>query len=145
MASLQVEGSMLETSCGSPHYACPEVIRVISERRTCNYFKFSISNSGGKIRWSKGGRVELRCNSLRFVSRSFTLRRRQSSEFAGKGQKRYFPYSAFHSRRLSKPSSVNDRSGSEQANFSSRRFPTSLGGRLNEIGARIGASNGSSC
>ncbi|XP_060583686.1 serine/threonine-protein kinase BRSK2-like [Ruditapes philippinarum] len=27
MASLQVEGSMLETSCGSPHYACPEVIR----------------------------------------------------------------------------------------------------------------------
>jgi serine/threonine protein kinase len=28
MASLQVDGSMLETSCGSPHYACPEVIRV---------------------------------------------------------------------------------------------------------------------
>ncbi|KHJ43853.1 kinase domain protein [Trichuris suis] len=27
MASLQVEGSLLETSCGSPHYACPEVIR----------------------------------------------------------------------------------------------------------------------
>ncbi|CAF2592840.1 unnamed protein product [Rotaria sp. Silwood2] len=24
MASLQVEGSFLETSCGSPHYACPE-------------------------------------------------------------------------------------------------------------------------
>ncbi|XP_014677568.1 PREDICTED: serine/threonine-protein kinase BRSK2-like [Priapulus caudatus] len=27
MASLQMEGSFLETSCGSPHYACPEVIR----------------------------------------------------------------------------------------------------------------------
>ncbi|XP_063219095.1 serine/threonine-protein kinase BRSK2 isoform X2 [Bacillus rossius redtenbacheri] len=27
MASLQPSGSMLETSCGSPHYACPEVIR----------------------------------------------------------------------------------------------------------------------
>jgi len=27
MASLQMEESMLETSCGSPHYACPEVIR----------------------------------------------------------------------------------------------------------------------
>lgn len=31
MASLQPAGSMLETSCGSPHYACPEVIRVCSE------------------------------------------------------------------------------------------------------------------
>lgn len=30
MASLQPNGSMLETSCGSPHYACPEVIRVKS-------------------------------------------------------------------------------------------------------------------
>ena len=29
MASLQPEGYLLETSCGSPHYACPEVIRVI--------------------------------------------------------------------------------------------------------------------
>ncbi|XP_051919845.1 serine/threonine-protein kinase BRSK2-like isoform X6 [Hippocampus zosterae] len=27
MASLQVGESLLETSCGSPHYACPEVIR----------------------------------------------------------------------------------------------------------------------
>eukprot|EP00095_Tigriopus_kingsejongensis_P012180 maker-scaffold921_size81085-snap-gene-0.12 protein:Tk12180 transcript:maker-scaffold921_size81085-snap-gene-0.12-mRNA-1 annotation:"hypothetical protein L798_10353" len=27
MASLQPMGSFLETSCGSPHYACPEVIR----------------------------------------------------------------------------------------------------------------------
>lgn len=31
MASLQPAGSMLETSCGSPHYACPEVIRVNKE------------------------------------------------------------------------------------------------------------------
>nr|XP_008536775.1 PREDICTED: serine/threonine-protein kinase BRSK2 [Equus przewalskii] len=28
MASLQVGDSLLETSCGSPHYACPEVIRL---------------------------------------------------------------------------------------------------------------------
>lgn len=28
MASLQIDGSMLETSCGSPHYASPEIIRV---------------------------------------------------------------------------------------------------------------------
>lgn len=27
MASLQPDGNLLETSCGSPHYACPEVIR----------------------------------------------------------------------------------------------------------------------
>ena len=36
MASLQPAGSMLETSCGSPHYACPEVIRV----RTLHYYAF---------------------------------------------------------------------------------------------------------
>lgn len=42
MASLQPMGFMLETSCGSPHYACPEVIRVsrhpkqeISEKNIC--------------------------------------------------------------------------------------------------------------
>ena len=40
MASLQAAGSMLETSCGSPHYACPEVIRV----RALNYDQFVISN-----------------------------------------------------------------------------------------------------
>lgn len=34
MASLQPAGSMLETSCGSPHYACPEVIRVCSDAYT---------------------------------------------------------------------------------------------------------------
>ena len=42
MASLQVDGSMLETSCGSPHYACPEVIRVstwINNRFLQNYYR----------------------------------------------------------------------------------------------------------
>lgn len=39
MASLQPAGSMLETSCGSPHYACPEVIRV-----SLNYTQIVISN-----------------------------------------------------------------------------------------------------
>lgn len=44
MASLQPQGSMLETSCGSPHYACPEVIRVsgnVEERELfkCSFFQ----------------------------------------------------------------------------------------------------------
>ncbi|GBN35022.1 Serine/threonine-protein kinase BRSK2 [Araneus ventricosus] len=37
MASLQIEGAMLETSCGSPHYACPEVIRVSIPRFPYTY------------------------------------------------------------------------------------------------------------
>lgn len=48
MASLQPAGFMLETSCGSPHYACPEVIRVrvylsfkIKNQHNINYVKFS--------------------------------------------------------------------------------------------------------
>ena len=35
MASLQPQGNLLETSCGSPHYACPEVIRVTYPSSTC--------------------------------------------------------------------------------------------------------------
>lgn len=43
MASLQPAGSMLETSCGSPHYACPEVIRVsnVIPYNNCQYFDIS--------------------------------------------------------------------------------------------------------
>lgn len=50
MASLQPMGFMLETSCGSPHYACPEVIRV--RRHTTVNFTSSAnerSNSWRKI------------------------------------------------------------------------------------------------
>ena len=45
MASLQPGGSMLETSCGSPHYACPEVIRVKNNEVACmkNFFSFTFS------------------------------------------------------------------------------------------------------
>lgn len=46
MASLQPNGSMLETSCGSPHYACPEVIRVIfiMSYNILNIFFYGTSN-----------------------------------------------------------------------------------------------------
>lgn len=37
MASLQPMGFMLETSCGSPHYACPEVIRVCRRISFCSH------------------------------------------------------------------------------------------------------------
>jgi BR serine/threonine kinase len=40
MASLQPDGSMLETSCGSPHYACPEVIRVKAPKTSRRLFCF---------------------------------------------------------------------------------------------------------
>lgn len=40
MASLQPAGSMLETSCGSPHYACPEVIRVRIKNKFITYIIF---------------------------------------------------------------------------------------------------------
>ena len=40
MASLQPMGAMLETSCGSPHYACPEVSEWLTDCcgvRECTY------------------------------------------------------------------------------------------------------------
>lgn len=43
MASLQPAGSLLETSCGSPHYACPEVIRVCQPQTL--YCKFKTAPS----------------------------------------------------------------------------------------------------
>jgi hypothetical protein len=30
MASLNMKGSLLQTSCGSPHYASPQVVQVIT-------------------------------------------------------------------------------------------------------------------
>ncbi len=48
MASLQPEGSMLETSCGSPHYACPEVIRVSKELE--KYLVFLCKNKYAKVK-----------------------------------------------------------------------------------------------
>lgn len=48
MASLQPEGSMLETSCGSPHYACPEVIRVSKEMEKYLVFFFCCKNKYAK-------------------------------------------------------------------------------------------------
>ena len=41
MASLQPAGFMLETSCGSPHYACPEVIRVRNNFRKISENKYN--------------------------------------------------------------------------------------------------------
>jgi serine/threonine protein kinase len=35
MASLQPSGTMLETSCGSPHYASPEIVTVRSTQSSC--------------------------------------------------------------------------------------------------------------
>lgn len=45
MASLQPEGSMLETSCGSPHYACPEVIRVRLKPELFMFLSFHYNTS----------------------------------------------------------------------------------------------------
>ena len=44
MASLQPAGSMLETSCGSPHYACPEVIRVSLQPLTLRTPPFKLNS-----------------------------------------------------------------------------------------------------
>lgn len=63
MASLQVEGSMLETSCGSPHYACPEVIRVRQDiSRCCTsvvLYHCDFFFVGRKVRWKKSRCLEL--------------------------------------------------------------------------------------
>ena len=53
MASLQPEGYLLETSCGSPHYACPEVIRVTAfVEILLRYFNFFLLFSTKNIVFS---------------------------------------------------------------------------------------------
>lgn len=53
MASLQPMGSMLETSCGSPHYACPEVIRVSPIFQHVLLEKWcSFGENNAKMRWA---------------------------------------------------------------------------------------------
>lgn len=54
MASLQVGGKLLETSCGSPHYACPEVIRVSLSPSPPLGWCYHLFPSGGALRWEKG-------------------------------------------------------------------------------------------
>lgn len=74
MASLQVDGSMLETSCGSPHYACPEVIRVRELFLKPDYFLNTFCRLGREIRWAQSGCLELRCNIVCAACRCAAVR-----------------------------------------------------------------------
>ena len=118
MASLQVDGSMLETSCGSPHYACPEVIRVsLLPSLKWLYMQlimFSLMKLGREIRWTQGRRLVMWSHLVRIARRSTSLRRRQLETTARKNQERSLPDTVICAGRLSRVIAQNDRDWSSQ-------------------------------
>lgn len=110
MASLQPNGSMLETSCGSPHYACPEVIRVqisffsvfvLNESANSYVIFFFFFLAGRKVRRTESGRLVVRRHIVRVARRRATLRRRQLTSAVGKSKKRCLSHTSFRTARLS--------------------------------------------
>jgi hypothetical protein len=76
MASFQAEDEWLRTSCGSPHYASPEIISVclVTLRRGIS-FTLRSPRPGLVLSWCNGGRLVKRCHPLCASCRPIALRR----------------------------------------------------------------------
>jgi hypothetical protein len=76
MASFQAEDEWLRTSCGSPHYASPEIISVctVTSRRGISLTLRS-PRPGLVLSWRNGGRLVKRCHPLCASCWTIALRR----------------------------------------------------------------------
>lgn len=71
MAALEPSDRLLETSCGSPHYASPEIVAVRNPAQKCLRL---LLMKGHVVPWRSIGHLVMRCDPLRPAHRSTSIR-----------------------------------------------------------------------
>jgi len=112
MAAWEAGERMLETSCGSPHYASPEIVAVGREP----WKKYTPDpHAGESVPWIFIGHLVLRDHPLRPPHRPITVRRRQYPIPPPKGQGRSVRDAQRDQRSGQRPVEADAREGSGEA------------------------------
>jgi hypothetical protein len=96
MAALERSEKLLETSCGSPHYASPEIVAVRFYFALSLFTTLTMRVKGTELPRLFVGHLVLRRHSLRASDRTASIRRRKHSQPPRQSQSRQI----YHAGRL---------------------------------------------